>query len=143
MWTCTICNRSFEKNYQDHSCKHQSVDEFILGKSDFAVELFGVLISKFEEIGPIKIHATKSMIVVSANKGFAYIINLGGKFIDVVLPFNVRYEDNLCFRKIAIVPASNQFNHHLRLILTEDINDEVFSYMKIAYENGVNNLHVL
>ncbi|MBY0542438.1 MAG: hypothetical protein K2P75_03480 [Sphingobacteriaceae bacterium] len=136
MWTCTFCNRSFEKVNQTHSCKDQSVDDFLLGKPDYAINLFDLLISKFEEIGPIKIHATKSMVVISADKGFAYVINLGKNFLDIVLPFNERFEDNLCFRKIALVPGTNDYNHHLRIMYQEDFNEEVFDYMQKAYDKG-------
>lgn len=136
MWTCTSCNRSFEKSNQIHSCKDQSVDDFLLGKSNLAIDLFELLISNFEQIGAIKIHATKSMIVISADKGFAYVINLGKNFVDVVFPFNESYEDNLCFRKIALVPGTNDYNHHLRIMYAEDFNDEVLAYMKKAYAKG-------
>lgn len=136
MWTCHLCNRSFKSNHQIHYCEDKTVNDFLSGKTETAVDLFDHLISKFEEIGPIKLHATKSMIVISGASGFAYVINFGKSFIDVVLPFNETYEENLCFRKIAHVPNSNQYNHHLRMILPEDINEEVFDYMKKAYANG-------
>ena len=136
MWTCHLCNRSFKSNNQIHYCGDKTVSDFLLGKSETAVDLFDHLILKFEEIGPIHLHATKSMIVISGANGFAYVISLGKSFIDVVLPFTETYEENLCFRKIAHVPNSKQYNHHLRMMVPEDINDEVFDYMKKAYANG-------
>lgn len=136
MWTCTFCDRSFEESNQTHFCKDESIDDFLLSRSALSVELFELLISKFEEIGPVKIHTTKSMIVISVDKGFAYVINLGKNFIDVVLPFNERYEDNLCFSKIALVPGTNNYNHHLRIMYAADFNDEVSDYLKKAYVKG-------
>jgi hypothetical protein len=33
------------------------------------------------------------------------------------------------------VPGDNkQFNHHFRMLHTEDINEEVIGYMKLAYD---------
>ena len=136
MWTCTICDRSFNINKQIHSCIDKNITDFLIGKSNTTIHLFEILMDKFQEIGSIKIHATKSMIVISADKGFAYVINLGKNFVDVVLPFNERYEDNWCFRKITQVPGTNDYNHHLRIMYQEDFNEEVFDYLKKAYANG-------
>ena len=138
MWTCQSCNRSFKNTNQAHYCGDKTVGDFLIGKSDVSLVLFDTLISKLEEFGPVKLHATKSMIVISAKIRFAYIINLGKTFIDVVLPFKALYEENLCFRKVALVPGSNDYNHHLRLMYSEDINQEVIHYLKKAYENGKN-----
>jgi len=138
MWACNNCNREFIKANQKHYCGAQNIDDFLIGKTDYTVTLFEHLVAKFEEIGPISLHATKSMIVFSRDKGFAYVINLGKNFVDVVLPFKEPYVDNLCFRKIALVPRSTDYNHHLRIIMPEDINEEVFDYMKKAYAYGKN-----
>lgn len=138
MWTCSLCHRSFKHNNQHHYCTDKTVSDFFAGKSETSLNLFDCIISKLEEFGAIKIHATKSMLVISAEVGFAYIIAMGKNFIDVVLPFKEPFEDNLCFRKIALVPGSNQYNHHLRIMLPEDINEEVLSYLKRAYGEGKN-----
>ena len=76
------------------------------------------------------------MIAFKARKNFAYIIRLGKNYIDIVLPFKTAYVDNLCFIKIAQVPGTSDFNHHLRIYNIDDINDEVKHYMKLAYASG-------
>ena len=138
MWKCPLCNRNFKNTLHAHFCGDKTVGDFLMGKSDNSLDLFDHFILKLEEIGPIKLYATKSMIVVTADIGFAYIVNLGKSFVDVVLPFKELHEDNLCFRKIALVPGSNDYNHHLRIMYKEDINEEVFEFMKKAYANGKN-----
>ena len=136
MWICPLCNRSFKNHNQHHYCGDQDLSEFLKGKTAVTLALFDQLISRFDEIGPIKLHATKSMIVISSVTRFAYIIQLGKSFIDIVLPFKEPFEDNLCFRKIALVPGSADYNHHLRLMFIEDINEEVLAYLQKAYANG-------
>lgn len=116
----------------------RSVNSFLSGKSETSVFLFEHLMNSFESIGSIHLHATKSMIVISADSGFAYVIAMGKNFIDVVLPFKELFEDNLCFKKIARVPGTNDYNHHLRIMLPEDLNEEVLNYLKKAYANGKN-----
>lgn len=124
--------------YQKSFYHNNTIRGFLSGKSETSVFLFEHLMNSFEKIGPIHLHATKSMIVISADSGFAYVVAMGKNFIDVVLPFKELFEDNLCFKKIALVPGTNDYNHHLRIMLPEDLNEEVLDYLKKAYANGKN-----
>ena len=110
--------------------------DFLNGKSAHTLDLFDHLVKTFNEIGVITVGTTKSMVTFGATKKFAYVIQLGKNFIDVVIPFKEAYHDNLCFNKIKAVPASDDYNHHLRIYFKEDLNDEVKIYMKQAYENA-------
>lgn len=76
------------------------------------------------------------MIAIAGEKKFAYVIQLGKNFIDVVLPFNQPYTDNLCFIKIKQVPGTNDYNHHLRIFSPDDINDEVRHYIRLGYQGA-------
>lgn len=137
-WSCRICHRSFKNTNQKHYCGDKTIGDFLIGKTDLAIELFDHFVKRYSEVGPIKLYATKSMIVLTNEKRFAYIINVGKSFIDVVFPFKESFDDNFCFQKIAHVPGSDDYNHHLRLMLPEDINEEVFGYMNKAYIIGKN-----
>lgn len=70
----------------------------------------------------------------NGTKRVAYITQLGKNFIHVVFPFKQEYPDNLCFQKIAQVPGQRQFNHHFRMLMPEDLNEEVLTFMKLAFE---------
>jgi hypothetical protein len=136
MYTCPLCNQPFVNNNQAHSCRDKELSDFLDGKPQHTVDLFNHLVTEFGLIGDVKIHPAKSMISFAERTRFAYVIQLGKAFIDVVLPFKQAYADNLCFNKIKPVPGSDDFNHHLRLYFKEDINDEVRMYLKMAYQNG-------
>lgn len=135
MWTCPLCNREFVRANQVHSCNDKALADFLNGKTVHTVGLFYHLVDELQSIGEVSVHATRSMIVFGSQKGFAYVIQLGKNFIDVVLPFKQAYPDNLCFNKIKQVPGTNDYNHHLRIFLPEDINDEVRAFMQMAYRN--------
>jgi len=134
MWICALCNREFVNTNQVHSCNDKTLGDFLKGKTDYTIGLFYHLINEFQQIGEVTVHPTKSMIAFAARTRFAYVIQLGKNFVDVVFPFKQPYSDNLCFNKIKPVPGSDDFNHHLRLYFPEDINDEVRLYMKMAYD---------
>lgn len=108
---------------------------FLAGKSAYTIELLDFFVERFTEIGHVKVEATKTMIGISNDhKRIAWVTQLGKQFIHVVFPFDRPYEDNLCFQKIAQVPGSNQFNHHFRMLHTDDLNDEVLRFMQLAYK---------
>ena len=123
-------------NNQYNTDDPQHLSEFLSGKSEHTLALFDHFISEFQKIGPVTIHPAKTMIgIANSYKRVVYITALGKNFIHVVFPFKQRYEDNLCFQKIAQVPGDMQFNHHFRMLHTDDVNDEVRVFMQLAYES--------
>ena len=113
----------------------KTIADFLSGKSAHTIQLFDHFVEVYNTIGIIELHAAKTMIGISnTHKRIAWITQLGKNFMHVVFPFKQPYSDNLCFIKIAQVPGDNkQFNHHFRMLHTEDINEEVMYYMKLAY----------
>lgn len=116
--------------------ENSGISSFLKNKSAHSIALFEGFLGSFQEIGDVNLHAAKTMISISNRVNFAYVIQIGKDFIDVVLPFKQGYEDNYCFRKIKKVPAGDDYNHHLRVYQLEDLNEEVRTFLKMAYENG-------
>ena len=118
------------------SDESKQIADFLSGKSGHTLMLFNHFVDEFKKLGnDVTLHPTKSMIGVSnSHKRIAWITQLGKSFIHVVFPFKQLYPDNTCFIKMAQVPGdANQFNHHFRMNLKEDLNDEILSYMQLAY----------
>ena len=136
MWICPLCSQQFVNINQVHSCRDKELVDFLAGKPQYTIDLFDHLVNEYKLIGNVQLHPAKSMISFAARTRFAYIIQLGKNFVDLVLPFKQPYTDNLCFNKIKQVPGTDDYNHHFRMCFKEDINDEVRMYMKMAYEKG-------
>ena len=136
MWICPLCGQEFINNNQSHSCNDKTMADFIKGKSEHTVSLFWHFVQQYQSIGKVTIHPTKSMIAFAAKTRIAYVTRLGKDFVDIVFPFTRAYPDNLCFHKIAQVPGQQQFNHHFRMYRKEDVNEEVISFMELAYTGG-------
>ncbi len=121
-------------SYNDHDISN--LEELLKGRSEYALMLLQHFIGEFQKIGPVTLHPAKTMIgVANARKRIVYVTQLGKNFIHVVFPFKERYQDNLCFQKIAQVPGELQFNHHFRMLRTDDVNDEVTRFMRLAYNS--------
>lgn len=114
------------------------LDDFLKGKSEITISLFNHFVNQFQKIGKITIHPAKTMIgIATPRKRIAYITQLGKNFIHVVFPFEKPYAENLCFQKIAPVPGDDkQYNHHFRMLSKTDLNAEVISFMKLAFQKG-------
>lgn len=114
----------------------QQIEDFLKGKSTHTLMLYRHFIHEYQKIGDIKLFPTRSMIgIANSEKKIAWITQLGKNFVHVVFPFNKAYQENLCFQKIAQVPGDDkQFNHHFRMLLPEDVNDEIIGFMKLAYQ---------
>ncbi len=63
----------------------KNIEEFLIGKSAHTITLFEHLLSEYNLIGVVKLHSTKTMLVFSNQTDFAYIIQLGKDFIDLVI----------------------------------------------------------
>jgi len=108
---------------------------FLEGKSAHTLALYHHFVNTFQQLAPVTLHPAKTMIGISnGHKRIAWITALGKNFIHVVFPFLQPYNDNLCFVKIAQVPGTHQYNHHFRMLLPEDVTDEVLAFMKLALQ---------
>ena len=112
-----------------------TIADFLTGKSEQTQALFHYFVQQYGLVGPITLKPAKTMIgIAKPNRRIAYITQLGRNFIHVVFLFPQPYPDNLCFQKIARVPGdASQFNHHFRMYLPEDVNEEVQLFMQMAY----------
>ena len=136
MWTCPRCKQKFLHQNQRHSCLDKILDDFLTGKSALTIDLFWHFIEEYKKIGDFVLHPAKSRIGFAAKIRFGYIHRLGKDFVDVVLTFNKPYLDNLCFYRIGEVPGGKIYQHYLRIMRKEDVNEEVKKYMKMALDIG-------
>lgn len=112
---------------------NSELSNFLNGKTEQTLRLFRFFVAEFEKISPIEIRVTKTMIALKGNGNEIYITQLGKNFVHIVFPFNQRFDDNFCFIKIAQVPSTQQFNHHLRIYNEEDVNEEVKTFMNMRH----------
>ena len=134
MWICPHCSRSFAKTNQVHSCNDKQLQDFLAGKTAHTIALFAHFINEYGKMAPVTIHPTKTMIAITLDKRIAWITRLGKDFVDICFPFSERFDDTLCFHKIAQVPGEQQYNHYFRMMRKEDINEEVKKLMQLAID---------
>ncbi len=136
MWACPKCEQQFVKNNHPHSCNERMIEDFLAGKSVETISLYDHFLAEYRKLGDFVLHPAKTRIAFAADIRFGYIHRLGKNFVDVVFTFNKAHTDNLCFYRIGEVPGGKYFQHYLRIMHKDDINEEVIGFMKLALDFG-------
>jgi hypothetical protein len=140
MWTCPKCKQKFYNKNQSHSCGHYTVENFMEGKTEKAINLFHYFLSEYKKIGAFELHPVKTRIALLTKMRFCSINKMGKDFIDIHFVLTKQYPDNLCFYKMDNL-ANRFFVYHFKMYDKADINGEVKKFMKLAYATG-NREHV-
>lgn len=90
-------------------------------------------LDQYRTIGDFKIHPAKTMISLAKNTRFCSVFQFGRNFLDVCIPLPQVFDNTLCFHKIGHL-GGKDINHYVRFYDKEDLNGEVMSYMRMAYE---------
>ena len=130
MWKCPKCKRSFKTKNQWHSCVIVNIDSIFLEKPKFIKALYDELYKRCSHFGKIKIDTTLSCIYFMDKNRFLVIKpQKSGLILEFILD---RTDDVFPVIKIIQI-GKNQFVHRLKLESSEDLNDQLISWIKETY----------
>jgi len=136
MWICPKCKQKFVNRNQWHSCRQNTIENFLKGKSPYATELFYYFVEQYKKIGEFELHPAKTRIAFVADIRFCSITKLGKDFIEGGFLFDKPYHKNKCFYKIYRIPQTEYYPHLFRLYSKKNIDAELKKFMKLAYAIG-------
>ena len=133
MWNCPRCGNRFVNKNQYHSCKRYSLTDSFEGKPDKIRGLFDRFREIVEAQGPVK------MTPYSDAVGFMVRVRFGNatpktRWLDIGLWLPRRVESPRFRRVETIYP--NAHVHVLRITEADQLDEEVESWVKEAYEVG-------
>lgn len=131
MWTCSQCGQQFVYQNQWHSCGNYTVEGFLEGRTQQAIELYHHFIETYRTLCDFKVHPVKTRVSLLIKMRFASVNRLGKGVLDGHLVLREPYRETLCFHKVEMI-SKNQHVHHFRLRSKDDITVELKRYMKIA-----------
>ena len=112
-------------------------DDFFSGHP-LSKRLFDAVYREVESLGEMSIRVTKSQIAFRRKRNFAMVWRPGqylrGKTAPLVLTIALRRCDKSPRWKEIVEPVPGRFTHHLELYHTTDIDDEVRSWLREAWE---------
>jgi hypothetical protein len=134
LWRCPKCRRRFANRNQSHSCGHHTIESFLKGRNPQAVAFYNGFVSAVQECGVVHLAPAKTRIGFQVRMIFAAInrVNDFGLEAHVVL---ARRLENPRFTRIESLSAGNHV-HHFRIHSLEEIDDEVRSWLREAYDVG-------
>jgi hypothetical protein len=135
MWTCLKCGHKFYNLNQSHSCGNYTIDRFLNGKTEKAINLFNYFISEYKKIGEFELHPVKTRVALLTKMRFCSINKISKDYIQVHFVLTEPHYNNLCFYRIENF-SNRFFVHHLKILENSDINSEVKKFMQLAYEIG-------
>lgn len=115
------------------------MDEFFAGRDESRL-IFEAVREAVAAIGPAEIRATKSQVAFRRRRGFAYVW-MPGMYLrrdgaPLVLTVGLRRRDGSPRWKQVVEPAPGRFTHHLELYAPAEVDAEVSSWLREAWEGA-------
>ena len=134
LWTCPKCERQFVNKNVPHSCGRYSVAKFLAGKSEHAVSLYEGFSALVHECGPVKIAPAKTRIGFQVRMIFAAVNKLSDHGLEAHVVLTRRLQSTR-FTRIETM-TSKCYVHHFRVESLKELDDEVSSWLREAYQVG-------
>ena len=100
-------------------------------KDPLVTEIYERLIAELQKFGPLKIEPKKTSIHLANRFGFAGVYTQQ-KAINLEVHLNYRLINQ---RVVKVEQASaNRYHHTIKLVSTEDIDSELLTWLKQAYD---------
>jgi predicted transport protein len=116
-----------------------TLEEFFAGWDD-SFQLFEVLRKEIEMLGPAEMRVQKSQVSFRRARPFAFVWipgkTLHRKAALLVLTLGFCYRDDSPRWKEIVEPHPGRFTHHLELYSVEEIDDQVRSWLKAAWDDA-------
>ncbi len=117
-----------------------TLDEFFAGREDSRT-LFDSLHRAIDSVGPARLRVTKSQVAFRRRRAFAWAwvpgqYLRGRQLPPLVLTVALRRRHPSARWKEIVEPISGRFTHHLELRSTAEIDEEVRSWLREAWEGA-------
>ena len=134
LWTCRACNRSFANRNQTHSCSVASLATFLRQRPAGQLHLFERFFEAVKACGDVSLAPAKTRVGFQARMIFAAVNRLSDVGLDAHVVLSRRVDHPRLRRVEAMSPRC--FVHHFRIAHEDEIDAEVCSWLKEAYEVG-------
>jgi hypothetical protein len=135
LWTCPRCGARFVSRNMSHGCGEFTVDGFFEGRRPEARVLYDALVRMVGEQGSFEQVPTKTRIAFMVRVRFAAVNRVRRDGSLVCHVWLKRRLESPRFTKVELLGHSN-WVHHFMLESEADVDDELGSWMREAYEVG-------
>jgi len=129
-WICPNCEREFRGKNQFHSCEQSTIEQHIVDKPEFIVEIFHKLLDLATSFGDVELLPLKTAIQVKSKSTFLSIYLKKNK---VHLEFQLGYESKLKQITKTVRISKHRVFHHADIYSMEEVDSEFTSLLQEAY----------
>ena len=131
VWQCPQCARSFSRVGQQHVCENFPVDKHFQASEPKVKKLFTKLVAQLEKFGPLSVTSAKNGIHLQRRTQFCSIYVRKRHLLLELLG-----DRNLTDPTILKVtqPSADRFVYTFHIAKLEDMNQNVLSWLKRAYQ---------
>jgi hypothetical protein len=130
MWKCPICNRTFERKGQSHSCKTVSIEEHFRNK-ELANEIFDQLFDDISNnIGSCEITSLPCCVHLFGKYDFLAALPKRDR---LEIRFGLNRELSSSRIKQSVPTSLTSYKHCLDLRATTEIDKELLNWLAEAY----------
>jgi hypothetical protein len=140
LWTCPHCARQFANQNQEHSCVVRTVEDFLAGRPEHAVQLFEAFKAAALSCGDVTLAPVQTRIGFQARMIFASVNKITENWLDAHVVLARRLEHPR-FRKVETISTRNHV-HSFRISNVSDVDEDVMEWLQEAYRVGEQEHHV-
>jgi len=116
------------------------LEQYFSGRGRRSRELFDLVRSAIQSIGPATMHVTRSQVSFRRRRAFAWTWMPGqylrGDVAPLVLTIDLHRRDESPRWKEVVEPRPGRFTHHLELRSATDIDEQVLAWLVEAWDQA-------
>jgi hypothetical protein len=130
LWKCPECGREFGRAKQWHSCAVKGLDEHFRGRDPHLRGVFDALVSKLEELGPVKVDPVKTSINLTVRRHIG-AVTVRGTYLRVAFFAPTRIVDPRIVHVERLGP--DLFGHSVVLEAVADVDEQLMAWFAAGY----------
>lgn len=131
MWNCPNCGRNFRNTNQDHSCLITNLESHFVNKQQNVIDTFTAIKNEVMKLNGVRINSVKNAILFQANSNFL-AVKPRKSHLDIEFVLNERIEEFPIYKTFQA--TKTKYAHFVRLEYTEEVDEQLLSWLKRAYE---------
>ena len=130
-WICPICNRTFHKANQPHSCELYSVEMHLKGRDENIIKAYNKLMLVVNGFGLLQISPTKHAIIIASRSSFL-ALKIKKNILDIEFLLSHEINEFHVYKTFRV--SKNRVAHFIRIDRPDQIDEQLAAWLKEAFD---------
>ena len=131
-WTCPRCDREFDRANQSHTCQPgNDIEDTFAGFPDAHRAVCAAIVAYLRTLGPVHVDAVRVGVFLKTQRKLAEVRpKTRWVSLELVLPTTLQSPRVTRHARL----SEDRVVHWIRLVRPEDIDDELETWLRLAYD---------